>query len=191
MTDRTCDHLRWRGSRLYRCKTFSNVAKVSDFDCPLRSRRPGGRVYPKTCTLLAVLLRYIRKRVLCLESSFPSFMDHCIIVCICTLGLLWIDKARAKDKRNIWVSVWWKTTNLNKGIYVVVSVVRTIFLFFSLFPASCATPAVRGAVSENTTSLSLWRPTKSDLDETALVKKLKNINVYYESIKREPKNGPV
>ncbi len=24
--------------------------------------------------------------------------------------LLWIDKARAKDKRYIWVSVWWKTT---------------------------------------------------------------------------------
>jgi hypothetical protein len=31
--------------------------------------------------------------------------------------LLWIDKARVKDKRYIWVSVWWKTTNKNKGIY--------------------------------------------------------------------------
>jgi hypothetical protein len=25
--------------------------------------------------------------------------------------LLWIDKARAKDKTYIWVSVWWQTTN--------------------------------------------------------------------------------
>jgi hypothetical protein len=27
------------------------------------------------------------------------------------LSLLWIDKARAKDKRYKEVSVWWKTTN--------------------------------------------------------------------------------
>jgi hypothetical protein len=33
------------------------------------------------------------------------------------IHLLWINKAKSKDKICMWVSVLWKTTNLNEGIY--------------------------------------------------------------------------
>jgi hypothetical protein len=49
--------------------------------------------------------------------SFPmSLCDsgkHKIVSSGYIFCLLWIDKARAKDKIYIWVSVWWKTTNKN------------------------------------------------------------------------------
>jgi len=36
-----------------------------------------------------------------------------------TCCLLWIDKARAKDKRYIWVSVWWMGTSSSKWCHLL------------------------------------------------------------------------
>jgi len=41
----------------------------------------------------------------------PRWSHLCNFVLLRQRCLLWIDKARAKDKTYIWVSVWWKTTN--------------------------------------------------------------------------------
>ena len=51
------------------------------------------------------------------------------LVCCLLCCLLWIDKARAKDKTYIWVSVRWKTNKRNWRIYTSILFVYTPLFF--------------------------------------------------------------
>jgi hypothetical protein len=82
-------------------------------------------------------LEHLKMKTRLIDGRFASVMGECVIVtlyywgasmfkvirsaavsarilpilCLYTKDLLWIDKARAKDKTYICMSVWWKTKN--------------------------------------------------------------------------------